>query len=595
MNRRKLLKMALSSGAALATTSVWAKGGNGGTSGKGGNGGNGADDAGGGGGRGGNGGGRGGRGGNGGACIAGQNGVPDGSIASPKTTPFKAPMPRMQEPSWAPDQSGFTGAPCSDVTGISKDDAIQRSSHQYYSQFLPKRYYEIWEKEIKFDFTGGTGELPLSPAWGFNGQVPGPLIKSQYGTPALVRMHNALPPVSDLGFGIPSTTTHLHNAHTASESDGFPGDFINPGQFHDHHYINACPGFSVDGVGDKREALNTLWYHDHRVDFTAQNTYAGLIGMHLLFDDQDTGDETTGLRLPSGDYDVPIIFFDKRFDVHTGLLAFDLNNLDGMLGDKWCANGVIQPYFEVEARKYRFRLLGVGPSRWWEFHLSDDSFMFQIGEDGNLLPQPIARQGIRQGVAERTDVIIDFSKYKPGTKLYLQNRLEQHNGRGPTGNVFCQGDNLIEFRVIPAQGKDNSVIPVKMRDLPPVNISEVVQRRTFNFGRSNGGWTVNGRFFDLNRIDAHVKRNTAELWTLTNGGGWSHPVHIHFEEFRILSRNGAAPPANEIGRKDVIKLNPSESVTFFMRFRDWSGRYPMHCHNTVHEDHAMMVRWELEA
>jgi FtsP/CotA-like multicopper oxidase with cupredoxin domain len=148
--------------------------------------------------------------------------------------------------------------------------------------------------------------------------------------------------------------------------------------------------------------------------------------------------------------------------------------------------------------------------------------------------------------------------------------------------------------VVPAKGKDNSLVPVKMRDLPPLNFSEVAQRRTFNFGRSNGGCTVNGRFFDLGRIDAHVKRNTAEIWTLTNGGGWSHPVHIHMEEFRILSRNGALPPANEGGRKDVIKLNPGETVSFFMRFRDWTGRYPMHCHNTVHEDHAMMVRWELE-
>jgi FtsP/CotA-like multicopper oxidase with cupredoxin domain len=23
------------------------------------------------------------------------------------------------------------------------------------------------------------------------------------------------------------------------------------------------------------------------------------------------------------------------------------------------------------------------------------------------------------------------------------------------------------------------------------------------------------------------------------------------------------------------------------------GRYPMHCHNVVHEDHAMMVRWDI--
>lgn len=72
-------------------------------------------------------------------------------------------------------------------------------------------------------------------------------------------------------------------------------------------------------------------------------------------------------------------------------------------------------------------------------------------------------------------------------------------------------------------------------------------------------------------------------------------MHIHFEEFQILSRNGVAPPPWERCRKDVAVIGPNETVQFFMRFRDWTGRYPMHCHNTVHEDHAMMIRWELEA
>jgi FtsP/CotA-like multicopper oxidase with cupredoxin domain len=355
------------------------------------------------------------------------------------------------------------------------------------------------------------------------------------------------------------------------------------------------PGFTTAKGEDPAEALGTMWYHDHRMDFTAQNTYAGLVGYHLIFDNLDTGDETTGLRLPSGKYDIPLIFADRAFDPNTGIIFFDLFNLDGMLGDKYLVNGVIQPFLQVEARKYRFRFLGPGPSRFWQFHLSDNSYMAQIGEDGNLFPQPIWRQGIRQGVAERTDVIIDFSKYTPGTSIYLQNRLEQKNGRGPTGNILNPGDPLLRFDVIPRTAPDTSQIPTFMRALPPINFNEVVQARTFRIERSNGGWVINGQFFDVNRIDAHVKRNTAEVWTLQNpGGSWSHPVHIHFEEFRILNRNGAAPPSNEMGRKDVIKLGPNEQVSFFMRFRDWNGRYPMHCHNTVHEDHSMMIRWDLE-
>ena len=80
-----------------------------------------------------------------------------------------------------------------------------------------------------------------------------------------------------------------------------------------------------------------------------------------------------------------------------------------------------------------------------------------------------------------------------------------------------------------------------------------------------------------------------------NSGGWQHPIHIHFEEFQILSRNGQAPPLFEQSRKDVARLGFNEEIRLFFRFRDFVGRYPMHCHNLVHEDHAMMLLWEIDA
>jgi FtsP/CotA-like multicopper oxidase with cupredoxin domain len=79
-----------------------------------------------------------------------------------------------------------------------------------------------------------------------------------------------------------------------------------------------------------------------------------------------------------------------------------------------------------------------------------------------------------------------------------------------------------------------------------------------------------------------------------NSGGWQHPIHIHFEEFQILSRNGQPAKGVERSRKDVVRLGFNEEITVFMRFRDFVGRYPLHCHNTVHEDHAMMLRWEID-
>jgi FtsP/CotA-like multicopper oxidase with cupredoxin domain len=150
---------------------------------------------------------------------------------------------------------------------------------------------------------------------------------------------------------------------------------------------------------------------------------------------------------------------------------------------------------------------------------------------------------------------------------------------------------------------DQSVIPndaslaaigrTTMRDLPPVDLAQVVQNRTWQFSRANGAWVINGQIFDANVVRASVQRDTREVWTLQGGSGWWHPVHIHFEEHQILSRNGVAFALPYEGRKDVALLRGGETAVLYFRFRDWLGRYPMHCHNVVHEDHAMMIRWDM--
>jgi FtsP/CotA-like multicopper oxidase with cupredoxin domain len=85
-----------------------------------------------------------------------------------------------------------------------------------------------------------------------------------------------------------------------------------------------------------------------------------------------------------------------------------------------------------------------------------------------------------------------------------------------------------------------------------------------------------------------------------HGGGWAHPIHPHFEECRVLSRNGVVTKPDRLangfidyGRRDVVGLFDNEEVRVFFRFRDMKGRYVMHCHNVVHEDHAMMIRYDI--
>ncbi|HYZ63012.1 MAG TPA: multicopper oxidase domain-containing protein, partial [Acetobacteraceae bacterium] len=469
--------------------------------------------------------------------------------------------------------------------------------------------------------------------------------KAKYGDPILVRFHNQLPPTSQpQAFGIAEMTTHLHNAHTPSESDGNPVNYfgcrneegpIDPKTnllltrgYKDQHYPNVLAGFTDSKYsstqGDPREALGSLWYHDHHLDFTAQNVYKGMFGCYTLFDDLDCDDENKGLRLPSGNYDVPIFVNDVVFDQGCQPV-FDLFNLDGILGDKICCNGVIQPKFSVDNRRYRFRLYNPGPSRWYEFAIYDGkNFLpfWQIASDGNLLPQAVQVTSVRVSVAERVDIVVDFAKLmaaSKATRFYLVNRLEQINGRGPTGRVLTPGTGILQFNVtkfLPA-GSDPSMDlddyftknkkPYALRPLPDDDFAALQAKaaklpvRTWRFERANGGWVVNGKLFDENEISEAIPMGTEEVWSIQNpGGDWRHPVHIHFEEHRTLSRNGTPIKPNtqvngciDYARKDVVELNTNEEVRIFMRFRDMRGKYVMHCHNVVHEDHAMMIRWDI--
>ena len=521
-------------------------------------------------------------------------------------------------------------------------------AHQRYEEFPPKQLYEIHEREFKWPYHPDPPYAQGSWSWGFQAgnfapSTPGPTYRAHYGEPVLVRRFNDLPPVghANVNFGLASTTSHLHNAHTASESDGNPVDWIDTGEFWDHHYANFPAGH------DPLQKLTTLWYHDHRLDFTAANVYSGLAGFYCLFDEDDTGDENTGWHLPSfPKYDIQLIIQDIRFKEEkdgTAQVVFDAWNTDGMLGDRMTVNRRITPRFNVEPRKYRFRLLDGGPSRFYELFLRAErggsrrweypKFVAITG-DGNFLPEPVVTESIFLGVGQRVDVILDFSSYKPGDHVYLHNLLQQLNGAGPSG-AYMDFDNpetnLLRFDVVPLTAPDKSSIPSKFRPWPHVDLAAVNRERVWTFDYEGGLWTINGEVMDPNRIDAGIDQGSAEIWTFRNGGrNWSHPIHSHFVEFLFLAINGRPYQENYIQdingkdakgrdldlepilgrvkgtrgpvgvgsfmggrRRDVAILLPSDELRIYMRWQDFLGKYVMHCHNVVHEDHAMMIRWDI--
>jgi FtsP/CotA-like multicopper oxidase with cupredoxin domain len=593
--------------------------------------------------------------------------------------------------------------------------------------------------------------------WTFDGTFPPKLLMVRYGQPVLMRHYNALPidPAANAGFGLHTISTHEHNGHSPAESDGYANAFFFPGQYYDYRWplqlagydtinttaqdpraafpcspgetlfvndanpgLKTCDNGSIKIRGDWRETMSTHWFHDHMLDFTAQNVYKGNAVMMNYYSALDRGNEAfedgVNLRLPSGsalpwgnrDYDVNLVVADKAWD-ENGQLWFNPFNTDGFLGDQILVNWQYQPRLKVRARSYRFRILNGSVSRFFKLavvrEISGNGGEFPgpagsgvsynrvpfhlIANDGNLMEHAVPFDGSMdldgdgdrqdhnailptQGIAERFDIIINFAKngIKSGDKLYFVNLLEHKTGKGPEKNELSLADVLsekykavikqtskgpqwdkgdptvgkfLQLLVQPYTGQDVSMNPADYeparpgkpagkimiplpidRDNPADQAKlKVARHREFIFGRSDGTdeapWTIKtdggaGYNMDPRRISAAPQLatgptdagfsgdGTLEVWKIKNGGnGWSHPVHVHFEEGVILSRDGKAPPEWEKGaRKDVYRIgegiDSSVDVEVALRFREFAGTYMEHCHNTQHEDSSMLLRWDVE-
>jgi FtsP/CotA-like multicopper oxidase with cupredoxin domain len=564
-------------------------------------------------------------------------------------------------------------------------------AHQRWVEFFPEVGYVMSLGQI----APNTRFHPNFPAqnpnsvwtWGTGrfarGTLPPALIKGRYGEPIIFRAYNNTPVLRDQngGFGRNETQLHFHNAHNGAESDGAANTHHFPGTFYDYRWsttlarrdkINKqatdrrASGPNGNGglelvAGDFREIQGTMWAHDHRFFFTAENVYKGNLMMINYYSGPDRGNEVltdgVNLRLPSGrqldfgntDFDVNLIVSDAAFD-QAGQLFFDIFTTDGFLGDVPLVNFAYAPFMEVLPRKYRFRILNACMSRFLQLALARSNgtavpFKF-IANDGNLVVNPILLTSLdHQGIAERYDIVVDFSAFSIGSRIKLVNRLEMRDdGRGPEDTLSLAealaGDPddpvigaILEFRVV-SQVESNDVPGVILRATDPdpsvvpnvltqqIPVVTPVRTRLVEFGRSGGGdsrdpktgectpdcpefavfpWSikVNGQeahTFNANRISLLVpKPGEIEHWTYVNGGGgWDHPIHLHFEEGVTLNRGSAPLPATErLVRKDVWRLRASGQVTFQIQFGEYGGSYVNHCHNTVHEDFAMLQRVQL--
>ena len=457
-------------------------------------------------------------------------------------------------------------------------------------------YYRIAMRETRQQVHR---DLPSTRMWGFDGSFPGPTLEAESGKPILVEWVNQLPtrhflPIDHTLMGAEisqpevRSVVHLHGGRTPAASDGYPEDWVVPGKSQTCFY--PLP-----------QDAALLFYHDHTMGINRLNIYAGMQGFCVVRDPLEDA-----LDLPRGNYEVPLMVCDRYLKTD-GQLDYPVSEFPDrpwvpeVFGNAILVNGKLLPYFEVEPRKYRLRIMNGSNGRFYRFSFSNKSEFHVIGNDQGLLSRPVAAGRVTLAPAERTDIIVDFAPMAGAHVVMVSDSFD-----------------ILEFRVGAKASSLDKALPVTLHALTRLEpaVATTTRRLTLderlNYVQHSMGMLLNNTPWHM-PITEKPTLGTSEIWEFVNLTDDSHPIHLHLVRFQILDRRRfdafdyqskgtlrfvgpAQPPAPyESGWKDTVRADPGMVTRILIPFEGFAGRYVWHCHILEHEDNEMMRPYEVIA
>jgi blue copper oxidase len=424
--------------------------------------------------------------------------------------------------------------------------------------------------------------------FGYNGVFLGPTLFLNKGDSITIHVTNNLP--ADI------TSVHWHGFHIPAKDDGSPYQVIPVGK-------TWNPSFRV------RNNAGTYWYHPHIHPKSEVQVMKGLAGMIII---RDSAEATYNLPRHYNTDDFPIIVQTRIFDFFHQIAT--ATHEDSIL----MVNGTMNPYLKVPKQVIRFRLLNGSADRSYNFGLSNNATFYVIASDGGLLEQSFATKRIALSVGERAEILVDFTNDTIGQHTFLMSYASEL----PKGTIgadsvgtstlkiqdgYYQNPlngldyNLVRFDVIPQTLNPVTTIPVSFAPLKTISTALVNATRSITFypdtitsgkqGYVDGPFLLNKKTFNMDSVNIISYLNNVEIWTLVNKTMVAHPFHIHDIQFFVLDINGNPPPPLLKGYKDVILVQPNETVRFITKFEDFADDsipYMYHCHLLHHEDDGMM-------
>ena len=469
-----------------------------------------------------------------------------------------------------------------------------RRPHPHHSgETIPWYRIAVRERQVKIH-----RDLPPTRMWCFGDSFPGPTIETRSGQSMMVDWENQLPAhhflpidhtLDGAGPGVPEVraVVHLPGGRTPPDSDGYPENWIVPGQ------TQTCFYPSVQDAA-------LLFYHDHSMGINRLNIYAGMQGLFIVRDAREDD-----LHLPSGQYELPLMIADRLL-TRDGQLLYPVSPdparpwVPEVFGNAILTNGMLLPYHNVEPHRYRLRLMNGSNARFYRFELSNRAPFQVIANDQALLPAPVLARRLPLAPAERADIVVDFAPFA-----------------GSNVQLVSDSFPVLQFRVARTGTPGLSrVPPVLNRSFARLRESDAVRSRRLTLDerldkvQQSVGMLLNNTPWSAPVTEKPVI-GTTEIWELINLTEDAHPIHLHLVHFQILDRRpidpfdytkkgilrftGPAQPPEplESGWKDTARADPGMITRIIVPFEGYAGRYVWHCHILEHEDNEMMRPYEV--
>lgn len=433
-----------------------------------------------------------------------------------------------------------------------------------------------------------------STTLGYNGSYLGPTLRVHRGDEVQMQVTNTL---------AQDTTVHWHGLIVPGHLDGGPHQTI-------------APGATWRPVLPVRQPAATLFYHSHVHGATAPQVYQGLAGVLLVSDDAE---KSLGLPSRYGIDDLPLVLQDRQFSAGRLVMpAGMMSTMQGARGRTLLVNGTVDAQAAVPAGLVRLRLVNGSNARIYDLFFEDRRSFHWIASEGGMLDAPVALRSLTLAPGERAEVLVDFSDAQPAMLLTgpdhnLPMMGGMGGGMGGRSRADARGEAVLSFAPSGLAGAP-AAIPAQLIARAAPSAAQASRRRRFTLdmgmgammgggmGRGGmgamggmggggmggmGGFAINGRPFDMHRIDERVRLGETEIWEVSSDM-MAHPFHIHGVHFEVLSRGGRAPLPRDRGLRDTVLVQ--EPVELLVRFTQPSGAAPFmyHCHILEHEDAGMM-------